>query len=245
MAFTYDGQLAAVVAKDAGSIAEVVATLQAIDAIVDGPSDGLKWFNALYLEVTLAVQARIAANGFDDAAGTAFIAKLDPVFANFYLAALRNWLAGKAAPKSWSVMLEQRANTGLARVQFALAGVNAHINRDLCVAIVTASKEIGVAPEHGTAQYRDYTALNTTLDSLIEHAKRELMVTLPGESLPGANALEIMVAAWSVSAAREAAWVHSEVLSSIESQPLLAERFIDALDGTAALAGKALLIPFV
>jgi hypothetical protein len=244
MAFSYDDRLAAVVSKDADSIAEVVAALQAIDAMLDGLRDGLKWFNSLYLEVTLAVQARVAAGAFADPQGTAFIASLDPVFANFYFAALRGWLAGREAPGSWRVLFKERSNAGLGRIQFALAGVNAHINRDLMVAITVTSKKAGVAPTHVTAQYRAFTALNETLDALIERAKRELMVTLPGDSLPGANRVEMIVAAWSVAAAREAAWVHSEVLSTISGQPLLAERFIDALDGTAELAGKALLIPF-
>lgn len=244
MAFDYDDQLAQIVLNDAGSIAGVVAALQAIDAVVNGSRDGLKWFNSLYLEVTLAVEARIAAGTFDDPQGTVFIASLDPVFANFYFAALRNWLAGREAPRSWSVFFEQRPNTALARIQFALAGVNAHINRDLAVAITMASKKAGIAPTHVTAQYRAYTALNETLDGLVEKAKRELMVTLPGDSLPGADRVEMMAAAWSVAAAREAAWVHSEVLSTISGQPLLAERFIDALDGTAELAGKALLLSF-
>ena len=141
MAFGYDGQLAEIVLKDAESIAGVVGALQAIDAIADGSRDGLKWFNSLYLEVTLAVEARIAAGTFDDPQGTTFIANLDPVFANFYFAALRSWLVGREAPGSWSVFFEQRSNAAVARIQFALAGVNAHINRDLAVAITVASKK--------------------------------------------------------------------------------------------------------
>ena len=233
MQFPYDGQLRALVANDAVSIDEVVASLQAVDTILDGSRDGLKWFNTLYLQVTLAVRA---------GGPTAFIADLDFVFANFYFAALREWLAGGTPPKSWRLLFEQRSNSSLARVQFALAGVNAHINRDLAVAVVKTCSQSGLQPRHDTAQYQAYTALNATLDSLIEEEKSELIVTLPGDALPGPDRVEKLTAAWGVAAARESAWVHAEILSAIAGEELLAQRFIDTLDGTAALAGKALLI---
>jgi hypothetical protein len=80
------------------------------------------------------------------------------------------------------------------------------------------------------------------LDSLVERAKKELMVSLPGDALPGARQVEFAAAAWSVAAARESAWVHGEILSAIAGQTPLARRFIDSLDSAATLAGKALLI---
>jgi hypothetical protein len=138
-------------------------------------------------------------------------------------------------------MFQQRPNTALARIQFALAGVNAHINRDLPPAIFTTCSQGNLVPAHATAEYRAYTALNETLDSLINQAKLELMVNLPGDSLPHAAQLEMAVGAWSVEAARESAWVHGEVLYRIGDQPLLTERLIGALDDAAGLAGKALL----
>jgi hypothetical protein len=240
--FTYDLQLAALVSKDATSISAVVETLQALDEILDGTKDGLKWFNSLYLQVTLAVQKRVASGDFDAPQGTTFIAALDAVFANFYLAALRSWFSGGSAPGSWRVLFEQRSNTALARIQFALAGVNAHINRDLAVAIVKTCNLANLSPAHATAEYRAYTALNETLDSLINQAKLELMVNLPGDSLPNADRVQRALGAWSIAAARESAWVHAEVLARIDDEPLLAGRLIDALDGAAELAGKALLV---
>jgi len=238
MQFPYDNQLASLVSGDAGSIDAVVQTLQAMDAVLDGSSDGLKWFNTLYLQVTLAVQKRVEKNDFADPQGTAFIANLDFVFADFYFAALRAWLSGGNPPESWRVMFERRSNPALARIQFALAGVNAHINRDLAVAVV----KTGSKPAHQTVEYEAYTALNTTLDSLIEEAKRELMVSLPGGDLPSVDKVEQAVASWSVAAAREAAWVNAEILAAVESDAVLSKRFMDTADGTAALAGKALLV---
>jgi hypothetical protein len=239
-----DTQVAGLIANPATSIPGVVAVLRGIDELLDGASDGLKWFNSLYLQVTLAVEQRVNAQDFDTPQGTGFIAALDVVFANFYLSALRNWLAGREAPRSWCILFAQRSNLSLARIQFALAGVNAHINRDLAFAIASTCAQAKIAVSHTTPEYRAYTALNATLDSLIERAKRELMVSLPGDSLPAQRQLEAVVAAWSVAAAREAAWVNGEILSRLAAEPALANRLVDTLDGAAELAGRGLLIQF-
>ncbi len=61
--FAYDDKLMAAVQGAPQSVDDVIRTMQAIDAICpDG--DGLKWFNWLYLGVTLAVVARVDAGGF-------------------------------------------------------------------------------------------------------------------------------------------------------------------------------------
>jgi hypothetical protein len=46
--------------------------------------DGLKWFNWLYLQVTQAVEARVASGGFAD---PAWLAQLDVQFAHLYFSA--------------------------------------------------------------------------------------------------------------------------------------------------------------
>ena len=75
--FTYDPQLLACLAAVPQSIADVLETMQAIEAVTaDG--DGLKWFNQLYFQVTQAVEARVSAGGFTDAA---FLSQLDVQFA--------------------------------------------------------------------------------------------------------------------------------------------------------------------
>ena len=58
------------------------------------------------------------------------------------------------------------------RIQFALAGVNAHINHDLPEAIVATGRVTGKAPGPRTAQYQDYVSVNPLLDSLIEQVQR-------------------------------------------------------------------------
>ena len=101
---------------------------------------------------------------------------------------------------------------------------------------------MNITPRHDSPEYQAYTGVNVILDALIERAKHELMVSLPGDALPEVDRVEDLVAAWGVAAARESAWVHGEILAAIAADPVLAKRFIDGLDGTAALAGKALLL---
>jgi hypothetical protein len=235
--FPYDDKLLAAVEATPRSVDDVIRTMEAIDAIcTDG--DGLKWFNWLYLGVTRAVGERVAAGGFHD---PAWMAALDVQFAGLYFGALGSALSGNAPPECWQVLLERRNWTALARIQCALAGINAHINHDLPIAIVRT----GAAPVHGEAHYDDYTALNATLSSLVETAKAELHVRLLGEVLPPAAQLEDAVAAFGVTAAREAAWNHAEILWALREAPGLSARTLDTLDGMTAVIGKALLVPVV
>jgi Family of unknown function (DUF5995) len=237
--FPYDPILLAAVTVTPESIDEVIQTMRVIDeTCMDG--DGLKWFNELYLQVTQAVQSRIASGGFSD---PQWLAGLDVQFARLYFGALASSLSGQPTPDCWQALFTSRSQTLIARIQFALAGVNAHINHDLAQAIVTNCQATATIPQHGTAQYNDYTELNPTLDSLIETAKRELHVRLLGDPLPPFSRLEDTIAAWSVSAARESAWNDAELLWHLQSTPLRASTFMDTLDGLSTVAGKALLVP--
>ena len=237
--FSYDPALLAVVQTVPRSIADVLTTLGTIDTTcADG--DGLKWFNWLYLQVTEAVEQRVAGGGFAD---PKWLAELDVQFAMLYFNALRSWLSGQATPECWRVLFTSRDHADIARIQFALAGINAHINHDLPEAIVATCQATGTTPDHGGTNYNDYTVLNSTLDSLIESAKRTLHVRLLGGALPPVSHLEDTVAAWSVSAARESAWINAQSLWLLRATPALAAGFLDTLDGFATVIGKTLLVP--
>lgn len=237
--FPYDPAILAAVQITPKSVGDVLGTMRAINGTAGG-GDGLKWFNWLYLQVTEAVAARVAGGGFAD---PPFLAELDVEFAKLYFAALKNCLSGQPAPACWRVLFDRRAEPAIARIQFALAGINAHINHDLPAAVVTTCELRGCAPLHGNVQYVDFTALNTTLESLVDEAKKELMVRLLGEPLPPVSRLEDTLAAWSIVAGRETAWTNAELLWSLRALPALSRRFLDGLDGFATVAGKALITP--
>ena len=237
--FPYDATLLASVQAAPQSIADVLQTLRTIDSTcMDG--DGLKWFNWLCLQVTQAVEARVAGGGFTD---PAWLAQLDVEFARLYFSALKSSLTGEPTSACWQVLFTNRNQDAIARIQFALAGINAHINHDLCEAIVTTCQVTATTPDRGGTHYGDYTALNSTLDSLVESAKQTLNVRLPGGALPPISHLEDTLAAWNVSAARESAWQNAEHLWQLGSIPLLASSFMDVLDGFTTVIGKALLVP--
>jgi Family of unknown function (DUF5995) len=236
--FPYDATLLAAVQTTPQSIKDVLQILQTIDSTcVD--ADGLKWFNWLYLQVTQAVQARVAAGGFAD---PAWLAQLDVQFAPLYFSALKSSLSGQPTSNCWQVFFNSRNQAPIARIQFALAGINAHINHDLAEAIVATCQVTGTAPDHGGAHYSDYTAVNSLLDSLIDSARLTLNVRLPGGALPPVSHLADTIAAWNVSAARESAWQNAEHLWQLRTLPLLTASFLDTLDGFTTVISKALLV---
>lgn len=243
--FSYDPTLLAAVQTLPQSVPDVIQIMQTIEATcIDG--DGLKWFNGLYLAVTQAAQARVNISEPADPvrfADPAWIAALDVAFARFYFAAIQSSLSDAPTPGCWQAQFTQRNQTAIARIQFALAGMNAHINHDLPQAILATCQATSIAPQHSTTQYNDYTALNTTLDSLIESEKIDLHVRLLGDALPPVSNLDNTLAAWSVTAAREAAWSNAELLWHLTDVPLIAAAFLDTLDGLTALASKTLLVP--
>ena len=213
--------------------------MQSIDALTID-TDGLHWFNWLYFHVTKAVEDRIDAGGFADAA---YLSLLDVQFAQLYFNALKAFLSNAALPACWQTLFMAREETSLARIQCALAGINAHINHDLPIAIVNTCSASNLAPQHGTVQYTDYTSLNSTLDSLIDEAKQTLNVRLPGDVMPDEAQLENLIAGWGVSAAREAAWNNAQLLWHLQGEALFSRAFLDTLDGLTTVVSKGLLVP--
>ena len=236
-AFGYDAAILAALQTPPRTIPEVLATMRTIDSLCVNV-DGLKWFNWLYLTVTAAVESQVSSGGFND---PAWLAELDVQFATLYFDALRGVLTGGACPDCWRVMFAVRSDVRLARIQFAFAGMNAHINHDLALAVVATCKTTNTAPKHGTPQYQDYTSVNATLDSLTDEAKANLNVRLPGDAIAALTQLEDRIAGWDMAAAREAAWNTAEQLWFLP--PPLAESLRLTVDGLTAVIGKGLLIP--
>jgi len=236
--FPYDPILLTAVRARPQSIPDVLNVMHTVDdTCVDG--DGLKWFNLLYLQVTEAVQARVAQGGFSD---TQFLQALDVQFARLYFGALEAVLQGAACPACWAAPLSVRTNARIARIQFALAGVNAHINHDLPQAIALTARATGIVPTHGTPQYNDFVAVDATLEPLIGTARQTFHVRLLGDPMPIASHVEDTIGAFGLTAARRKAWNNGEILYRLPDARL-ADAFLDSLDGIASFAGKALLVP--
>jgi hypothetical protein len=141
------------------SIAAVLARLQSVAAEL-AVTDGVSRFNRLYLEVTQAVDTGAQGAAFED---PAFLKALDVSFAGLYFNALAAAAAGSALPRCWAPLFAARSDSHIAPIQFALAGMNAHINRDLPVGLVDTFAAIGVAPTEDGAQHGDFERVNALL----------------------------------------------------------------------------------
>ncbi len=101
-----------------------------------------------------------------------FLTKLDVAFANLFFAALSAFEVGSPdTPHAWSPLFEARSSSVIAPIQFALAGMNAHINRDLPVALVDIFTAAGLAPSEESAEYADFERVNALLATTEKQVK--------------------------------------------------------------------------
>jgi Family of unknown function (DUF5995) len=218
------------------SVAEAIARMEAIDA-ASPTGDGLACFNRMYLAVTQAVNSELGQGFFAD---PGFMTTLDVAFANLYFAAAD--AAGEPAtvPLAWRPLMEQRATTGIEPVQFALAGMNAHINHDLPVAVVTTCADLGTAPAAGP-HFADFQKVDQLLDAA-EQSIRQSFESRPQLAVDHhLQAVDNLVACWSINSARDLAWQNSLVLWTLRPEPAASDLFLNGLAATTALASKLLL----
>jgi len=222
------------------TIAEVIALMEAIDAALP-TADGIAWFNKLHLEVTRAVSAAVGAGRFGEGR---FLRWLDVSFANLFFRALRHDLTGeKPVAKAWAPLFEARGRHDVAPIQFALAGMNAHINRDLPVALGEAWAGTRVDPS--AAQHVDFTAVNALLAATEDRVKEWFATGFLGEIDRDFRELDDLYAMWSVGRAREAAWVNGKTLWTLRAVPPVREDYLATLDRMVGFAGRGLLRPVV
>jgi hypothetical protein len=226
----------------ARSIDDVVAVMTAIDERLPD-EDGVKWFNRLYLRVTVEVRKTVEGATFVD---PEFLAALDVVFANLYFSALTAAEDGGApVPGAWQPLIEARRRRGIARIQFALAGMNAHINRDLPEGIVRTFTALGGDPVSDRRRRQDFDRINALLERVETNVKTEFSVGLVGAIDELGHDVDDAMAMWKVRAARAAAWTNAQVLWTLRGVPAVHDGFFARLDGLTGLAGRGLLRPVV
>ncbi len=218
------------------TVAQVIERMEAIDAALT-PRDGVACFNRLYLAVTLAVEDEIARVRFRD---TRFLAGLDVAFANLYFAALADTAK---APKAWAPLFDARKRRGIAPLQFALAGMNAHINRDLPVALADTWRRARIAPSRRSPQFTDYTAVNRILKLTEGRVKRQFATGALALGDRALGQLDDVAAMWNVERARDAAWTNGETLHALRSIAPLRSRYLETLDRMVGFAGRGMLRP--
>jgi hypothetical protein len=212
----------------------VVSRMRALDGALPG-GDGVAVFNRVYLTVTEEVDRRLRAGEFPDPrAATA----LDVRFAERYLAAVDASAADRRPPACWRPLLQFRRHPGVRPLQFALAGINAHIGHDLALAVVDSCRALGCAP----ADLEDeFDRVGELLVALEERVREDLM---PGpDLLQIADPLTHLLGAWSLERARDAAWAAARALWALRHCGDVAEEFAERLDAAVGFAGRMLLTP--
>jgi Family of unknown function (DUF5995) len=217
------------------TVAEVLHRLRAVGAGLP-PEDGVAAFNRMYLRVTELVAERLEHGHFRH---QTFMTRLDVVFAGLYLAAVEA-PAGQAE-HCWEPLLERRSQP-LLPLQFALAGMNAHINHDLPVAVVRTCRQLGLDPSSPGVR-EDYQLITAVLAEVHEEVRQSFLDGLVLEVDREVSPLLTLVGAWSVGRARDAAWVNTEVLWQLRGQPLLDREMRATLSRSVGLASRQLLVP--
>ena len=233
------GMSAGVPARDAPvvSVAGAIARMEAIAAALPA-ADGLACFNRMYLDVTQQVNSQLSQGFFAD---PAFMTALDVAFANLYFAAADAASTPAAVPLAWRPLAARRAVAGIEPVQFALAGMNAHINHDLPVAVVSTCAALATAPDAGT-HYADYQKVDQLLDAAGQSVRQSFENSPELAVDRHLTAVANLIATWTINSGRDLAWNNCVLLWAVRDDRIARGLFLDTLAASTALASQMLLV---
>lgn len=227
--------------NDIPGVLDALARVEA-DAVLQprGQNDGVACFNRLYQIITTAVKEGIPRGDFPQ--GAEFIRVLDVMFARRYLEALAAYAAGTRPSGAWRILIRDRSKRHIHPMQYAAAGVNAHVNLDLAVAVVNTCRAMNTRPEPGP-NHQGYQAINRIFarnmqglresyegDPAIRHVDRIIA--------PVMNMVDDMA----VEGLRDLAWGHAQHLWTLRDKPDASRRYIAGMDRHATCLGAAVLI---
>jgi len=217
------------------TIKDVISKMQAIDRLLPS-EDGLKWFNWLYLLVTLQVDQRPPEGGWKS---PDWLLRLDVIFAGLYFAAVEDYLNAKESPSSWRPLFEARYEPRIDRIQFALAGMNAHINHDLALALLATDQQMNVVPDPDGPEHTDYISVNNLLNSLMPTTLSMLATDALGLIAQDTGRIGQLLAFWNICEARNLAWDFADHLRVLPK--LSRDVALDAQDQMTGALGRAIL----
>ena len=219
------------------SVAGAIARMEEMGAALPA-ADGFACFNRMYLDVTSQVYSELGQGFYAD---PAFMTRLDVNFANLYFTAAG--LAGNpvAVPLAWRPLAERRTEAGIEPIQFALAGMNAHINHDLPVALVSTCTALATSPEAGQ-HFADYQKVDRLLDAAEQSIRQSFESALELAVDRHLSAVATLTCNWTMNSARDLAWNNSLLLWALRDEPLARGLFLDSLAASTALASRMLLV---
>lgn len=222
------------------TVDDVITRMREIDEELS-TEDGVGVFNRMYLTVTERIAAIIARPGaeptrFGDAPT---MAELDVRFANLWLTAFDADAAGRAVPPAWQPLFEARAG-GCLPVQYAVAGMNSHIEHDLPIAVVDTCRAHGLEPGDVHA---DYEAVNDVLSQVEAPVRRSFLDAVGREVDHRLGPVVHLLSTWNIDMARDLSWITVETLWALRQTSFLRDRFLDSLGHTVGMTSRALLTP--
>jgi uncharacterized protein DUF5995 len=220
------------------TIDDVLHQMRQIETLL--PTEhGAQHFNRMYLRVTEAV---------NEASGTTlweheeFIPRLDVTFANLYFHAVEQYLTGEKVDPAWRPLFEVHRGGQPAPIQYALAGMNAHINHDLPVAVITTCKQMELEPHEKSPAHRDYTRTNDVLREVETRIKDWFVEGWIAELDEAMGKIDDALAMWSISTAREIAWENAQVLWLLGDHPGVERIYRRTLGRMVKFAGRGILL---
>ena len=207
-----------------------------------GADDGVHAFNTVYLEVTEHIAALLQQGGHfrDDAAMTA----LDVRFAGLWLSAYDAAAADRAIPTAWAPLFSSRHQGGVLPIQFALAGMNSHIEHDLALAVVDTCEARGTNPDDRTV-LADYLTINQVLASQEAAIRRSFLDDVGRAADDRLTPVAHLVSSWSIEKARDVALLNARTIWELRHTRALQSAYLKALAHTVGMGSRLLLTPVV
>jgi len=187
------------------------------------------------------VKAQVAAAFFAD---TAFLERLDVVFANIYFDAVNAVVEQPTKlPAAWAPLIQCRSDPRIYSIQFAIAGMNAHINHDLPIAVVQTCVDLGTAPGDGS-HHDDYQKVDALLDAAETSIRQSFETAAVRDADQRAQAVVNLISNWSINTARDVAWDTALALWAAKDVASVEDLFMNGLARTVAMASHCLLVAF-
>lgn len=218
------------------TVPDIVARMRAISAELPR-RDGPLAFNNVYLRVTEHMSERLQSGGFFN--DEAFMADLTVRFAGLWLAA---YDAVDRKPPAWAPLFDERSRRGVLPIQFALAGMNAHIEHDLPFALIstcTARRRSPASP--GVRD--DYEQINDLLAEVEAEIRRTFLTDVEQAIDDHLAPVAHLISSWSIDKARDIAWLNTQTLWELRRIGPLYYAYATGLAHTVGMGSRLLLTP--
>jgi hypothetical protein len=202
-------------------------------------TDGVKWFAWLYADVTRAI---VQLFDEDQLETPDFMADLVIRFGDRFIGSVAD-PATAALP--WQPLFQLRHDPRVAPLQFAMAGLNAHVGSELPVGLADVAQSRGIDLDHAEPEHDDWTKVNAVIAAVEPAAKRYLLTGAIKDMDPAFGQLDDLAATWSVEAAREAAWVQGSAVWGLRDFPHVRDPYVATLARSTRMVCRLMLLPTV